>query len=60
MIKAVRETASTGLSIGCLSGIPPFFSEPNFDLHSITSFLYIWPSFVLDNQRNADSDNLCY
>lgn len=43
-----------------LTGIPPFFSEPKFDLLSITSFLYIWPSFVLDNQRDADSDNLGY
>ena len=42
------------------SGIPPFFLEPNFHLVSITPFLYIWPSFILDNQRDANGDNLSY
>jgi len=43
-----------------IAGIPPFFLEPNFHLVSITPFLYIWPSFILDKQRDTDSDNLSY
>jgi hypothetical protein len=48
------------LSMRKATGIPPFLLEPNFNLLSIQPFPSIWPPFILDSQRAANSYKFRY